>query len=93
MNQRASSADSPQPEPIKGRVSERWYYPVLCALGFAIVLAASITPPGSPHRWQILLVRLRSAAVIIPSLIGLLAAYAVRYFLQRRNAASTSRNS
>ena len=84
MNNPSSLADPLQRYPAKRRFSESWYYPILCAIGFAIILAASITSPESPQRWHNLLVHLMSIAVIVPSLGGLAAGYVVRYYLLRR---------
>jgi len=93
MNRPGSLVDPLRREPIKRPFSEAWYYPIVCAIGFAIVLAASITSPESPRKWHALLGRLGSPAVIVPTLIGLMAGYVMRYFLLRRENRSSTRHS
>jgi len=69
--------------------TERWYYPVLCTVVFAVILAFSITPPTTPHVGREVLRRLVSLAVIVPALGGMAAAFGVRYLILRRKRTKT----
>ena len=84
MSQNTARSDWSERASRRTALLESWYYPILCAIGFAILLAASITPRVGKHPWRDLLMRVGSIAVIAPSLGGLVAGYVVRYYLLRR---------
>jgi hypothetical protein len=74
-----------QPKDKRVSVAERWYYPLLCAIGAGLLLALSITP-RSEASWHEFANHLTSAEVLLSTLGALLACYAVRYWLRRRRA-------
>jgi hypothetical protein len=74
--------------PTKQPFYERWSYPVLCAVVFAVILAASITDATSEHAVPDLLVHLVQREVILPTLFGLAAGFGVRYLILRRKRAT-----
>ena len=92
MNPSGSAPNSSQRKSSqRRRLADAWYFPILGAIGFAIVLAASITSPDSPDRWHNLLVTLVSVRVIIPTIGGLAAGYVAWFYLQHRKAAGEKR--